>query len=217
PGPGGRLVPFIGRSDAVCKRELYQLKAGKIGGWSSENQGQAGPVQWNFSPSGLPYFGPFAQQSLTLKLTKLPPHRHVRLDMDALIIGSWDGNGRFGRGPDILDIRVPGVGTALHSSFFNNTEGSGAHQQIQSFPQPFGMGFNEGYTGAAETRTLGFVEPWAGEDFHRDATYRLNYTFEHTGPTLELVITGQTVRQDGINTLWGDELWGLGSMTVKTD
>ena len=144
-------------------------------------------------------------------------HKNVRVSIELFIIGSWDGYGALGAGPDILDIQVPNLGTLLHSSFFNDTEGDDALLKLQSFPDPYMMGFHPGYTGAFSAKSLGFTDVWDGITNHRDAVYKLDYTFAHTGPSVQLTFNGLTVSEGGITTLTGDENWGIGNLIISTD
>ena len=116
-----------------------------------------------------------------------------------------------------MDIQVPGVGTLLHSTFFNNTEGDYAGLPAQSFPDPYPFGFHKGYTGAAEAHSLGFAEAWDNRIYKRDAVYRLQYTFAHVWSDLRLVLTGQTAPEGTVQKLQDDEQWGIGAVVVKTD
>lgn len=210
-----RLVPQTGAS---CVHRVYRLEPSNLAGWSTQAVGElTGPLAWSVSPSGRGYLGPFGQQAVTLKLTGLPAHGNVHVDLRLFVIGSWDGNGGLGEGPDLLDVQAVGVGTLLHSTFFNNTEDIADGLPIQSFPDPYPFGFHKGYTGATEVRTLGFVEPWDGHDFHRDAVYDLAYTFAHTGSELQIVITGLTKPQGGTRSLTDDEHWGIGGVSIGAD
>lgn len=63
------------------------------------------------------------------------------------------------------------------------------------------------------------AQPSAENDvvYHRDATYRLRYTFAHDSDLLHVVFTGENVVDSGARVLTDDENWGIGSLTVKTD
>ena len=212
-------LPMLEPTAAICPHPAYALAPGSLLGWSSEAKGRlTGPLEWSRTPSGRAFFGPFGQQAVTLRLTDLPRHRNVRVEIDLFVIGSWDGNGGQGAGPDILDVRMPGVGTALHATFFNTTEGDAAGLPMQSFPDAYLDGFHRGYTGAAEVRTLGFVDhPNGSGDFPRDAVYRLGWTFAHEGSDLTVVVTGLNVPQPLAKLLAQDERWGIGGLRVFTD
>jgi len=211
-------VKFVPEVRAECGKPVYQTTPNLVDRWSSTSSGTiAGPVGWQTTPSGKAYLGPFNQQALTLSLDKLPAHKHLRVEIELFVIGSWDGNGSFGAGPDILDISLPGRGALLHSSFFNNTDDGAERTPLQSYPDPFAFGFHKGFARAAETRTLGFSEVWSGKTYHRDAVYKLSYTFEHDLSSLNLVFSGMTVPQYAGMGLLDEERWGLGSVKVYSD
>jgi len=136
----------------------------------------------------------------------------VRIDLQLFVIGSWDGNGGLGAGPDLIDIQVPVIGTLLHSSFYNCTENGSESVPMQSFPDSYPFGFHKGYTGAARVRSLAFVQRYP-----RDAVYPIQYTFAHDGADLEIVVSGLTVPQDDVKELSEDETWGIGGLTISTD
>lgn len=220
--PDLRITPshlgFLHLTKANCTHTVYVLKRPAYDDWSGLTVGRlVGPIGWSKSPSGRDYFGPFGQQAMTLHLANLPKHRNVHIEIELWIIGSWDGDGSLGAGPDVMDIRIPGVGVALHSTFFNNDDDAGGDRPIQSFPDPYPGPGHKAYTGAAEVRTLGFTEPWSGHLYHRDAVYKLEYTFADSDSDLEIVLTGENVVQAGIDRLEDDEHWGIGGLTVKTD
>jgi hypothetical protein len=205
-------VPMAKLTSASCDRLAYTLQEGQASGWTSHKSGAFhGPLQWSRAPSGKAFFGPFSQQMLTLGLNDLPKHNNVTIELELVILGSWDGNGD-GAGPDIIDISVPGVGTLLHSTFFNNNEGDRANLPLQSFPDPYPSGFHKAYTGAAEVRTLGYVQ-----NYPRDAVYKLTFTFAHDGSALDLRLSGLTVPQPQATQMLQDETWGIRSLAVRTD
>ncbi|RYG33530.1 hypothetical protein EON81_17945, partial [bacterium] len=209
-------VALVPMTNAVCSRTAYTLSG--LQNWTTQPLGRlVGPLSGNRSPSGRDFLGLFGQQSVTLKLTGLPTHGNVSIDLQLFLIGSWDGNGGTGNGPDLIDIAVPGVGTLLHSTFFNNTEGTDAGLPMQSFPDPYPFGFHVAYNGAAETRSLGFKETWTQRAYERNGVYKLRFTFAHQGPDFELVLSGLTIAQASVQTLDRDETWGIGGLVVKTD
>jgi hypothetical protein len=207
-------------TQAVCSRTAYSLSTADtdLTDWTSRPIGRlTGTVGWSKTPTGRSYMGPFGQQAVTLNLSRLPKHHNVQVEIELFVIGSWDGDGDFGPGPDIIDIQVPEVGTLLHSTFFNNTEGGAASAPAQSYPDPYGVGRHLGHTGAAEVNSLGFTDVWANQVHHRDAVYKLKYTFAHTAGNLQVSITGENVVVGSARFLTDDENWGIGSILVKTD
>ncbi len=204
---------FIEQTKAACSRTVYSLDPSdtQLLKWGSHPTGRLnGPMVWSKTPSGRSYLGPFGQQAVDLRLTGLTKHKNVQVEIELFTIGSWDGDGDRGPGPDIIDIEIPGVGTAMHSTFFGNGQGADENSPFQSFPDPYKMGRHKGFTGAAEVSSLGFPDP-------RNAVYKLRYTFAHRGENLTLVITGDNVVDAGARVLSDDERWGIGNIVVKTD
>lgn len=192
-----------------CPNVVYETTPGDLTRWTNEKVGAfTGDLQWSKAPGERNYFGPFGQQKVSLAMSDLKPHQHVTVEVEFWAIGSWDGNGD-GNGPDIFSISVPGVGTLMHSSFYNN---SGNHLKFQSFPDPYLKGFHRGGTGSAEFHTLKL-----NESDVRDAVYKLVFTFEHKGADFRLDFQGLTVPQGGLGNMLFDEHWGLGKVTVRTD
>ncbi|MCH7905454.1 MAG: ankyrin repeat domain-containing protein [Armatimonadetes bacterium] len=202
------------QTSVVCENNIYSLQPDDdiARNWATEAHGKFfGRLGWTKTPSGRDFLGPFGQQAVVLKLDGLREHENVRIEIDLFIMGSWDGNGD-GAGPDIIDVRIPGVGMLLHTSFFNNTEGDRAGLPLQSFPDRYGLGYHTGYQGAAEVKTLGYVERYP-----RNAVYTLSFTIAHSGADLEIEISGFTVPQSYVKTLLEDEIWGIGGLRVFTD
>ena len=197
-------VPLVKPTKALTPKVVYALKPGVLRGLTTASLGRlVGPLAWGKSPTGRAILGPFGGQATTLRLAGLPKHGNVGLELDLVVMGSWDGNGD-GAGPDLIDVRVPGTGTILHATFFNNTEGERAGLRLQSYPDPYPRGFYRGGTGGT---ALG----------PREVRYRVRLTFAHTASTMEIVVSGLTVPQPSATTLTGDETWGIAGLTVRTD
>jgi hypothetical protein len=203
-----RMVPLV---KGECPKAIYQLMPGSLNGLTSETTGRlVGELTWSKSPKGRDFLGPFNQQKVALNLKDLPKHGLVTVEVELFVIGSWDGNGD-GEGPDLIDISVGGLGALMHSSFFSNADDGREGLRLQSYPDPYLVGFHRGYTGAAEARTLGF--PTRNS---RDAVYKMSFTFAHSGD-LELALQGLTVAQANATDLLQDEHWGIAGLTVRID
>ena len=215
---GSEKPKMIQPTKATCNNVALGLTPeGKVDMTSTPLGRLYGPIQISQSPSGEKYLGPFGQQSVSINFFKLPPHKNVRLHVTLFIVGSWDGNGGLGSGPDILDIQVPGSGTVLHSTFFNNNEEDAAELPFQSFPDPYPFAFHKGYNKATRIRSLGFKEEWDGRLNPRDAVYNLDLTFAHSADSIHVIFNGLTVSENGISNLTKDENWGIRSLVMSTD
>ena len=211
-------LKLVQQTKASCSNVVYKYDPKMLSQWMSiPHGGLIGPIRSSLTPKGRDYLGPFGQQMITLTLDKLRKHKNVHVSLESFIIGSWDGSGALGAGPDIFDIQVPNIGTLLHSTFFNNTEGDDAQLKLQSYPDPYQAGFHVGYTGAQSAKALGFTDVWDRITNHRDASYKLEYTFAHSGSTFQLNLNGITISEGGIRDLLSDEHWGIGNLIITTD
>jgi cellulase (glycosyl hydrolase family 5) len=140
------------------------------------------------------------EQTVSLTLRDLPPHRALRVAFDLYLLKSWDGNSPA-YGPDRWSFAVEGGPTLLDTTFSNNpklmTDGSD-----QDYPRPG----SAPWSGAASTGTLGYG------DFFKDSTYRLEFRFPHTARAVRLDFKSSLFEGKGT----ADESWGLGSVTVET-
>lgn len=151
------------------------------------------------------FLGEFgADQQVGLHLAGLPAHAWVRVTFDLYLIRTWDGdssNGDFSYGDDRFAAGVVGGPTLLDASFSN---GNPAGQSYGPGPS------NAPMTGAAESYSLGYWFDDGIQDigYVQDAVYRLDFTFAHDAPDLDLWFRSW-LDQD-----IGDESWGLDNVAV---
>jgi hypothetical protein len=141
------------------------------------------------------------EQTITLWLTNLPPHRALRVAFDLYIIGSWDGDSPA-YGPDRFILSV-GNGLTLLDTTFSNNPKTNSDMSFQSYP----VARSAPWTGAASTGTLGY------DRFFRDAIYRLSYVFPHVTNSVKINFTSSLFEGKGT----GDEAWGLDNVSVLMD
>lgn len=181
---------------------------------------EAGP-EWSAqdlttAPSGARRFlGRFASQTVTLTLTNLPPHTHVELAFDLLIMRAMDGSNGGDVGPDVFDVSVLNGPSLLHTSFATHSVET---NRLQSFPETFPNGLHPPHTGAAETNTLGYTWDWRNYALWwdrgigaMDAVYPLVFSFPHTTNTIQVrfALSSPEASVD-------DESWGLDNVVLKT-
>jgi hypothetical protein len=171
----------------------------------------------SFTPSGRygQFLGEFGNQSVSLTLANLPPHRQVTVSLNLFILKSWDGNqlndpvGGARVGPDVWGCYVSGGPTLLSTTFSNINRFPRAGYPAVTYTQAFPGGYPGGDfppgTGSAEINTLGYQ--FAG--IPMDAVYPLKFTFSHEEPSLTLNFVGSSNLQ-GI----ADESWGLDNVEV---
>jgi len=152
------------------------------------------------APGDRNYMKVRVEQTISLTLTNLPPHRALRLSFDLYILKSWDGNSPV-YGPDRWRLSIRDGPVLLDTSFSNNrkvdTDGS-----YQNYPKPG----SRPQAGAASINALGY------NAFFGDATYRLEFTFAHSAATMRANFTSSLFEGKGTQ----DESWGLDNVMVST-
>lgn len=141
----------------------------------------------------------FGNGTVSLQLGELPAHNQVTVAFDLYIINSWDGNGGsvYEYGHDHWQLTADGQNLIL-TSFANNPT------VPQSYPNqlsPYGSGGDNPYQTGASSLGHTKIGP-------NDSAYRLEFTFEHTGSSLELDFTSF---QDQLPS---DEAWGIDNIVV---
>jgi len=140
-------------------------------------------------------------QTITLSLTNLPPHRELHLMFDLCIIRSWDGNSPT-YGPDRFILNVGGGPTLLDTTFSNNPK-TNSEGSFQNYPDTN----NAPWTEALSKGTLGY------DRFFDDAIYRLKYVFPHATNSVRINFSSSLFEGKGTS----DEAWGLDNVMVWTD
>ena len=148
---------------------------------------------------GRKFLGEFSNDTVSLKLAGLPPHRRARISFELFIIRSWDGNDARPLAPDVLEVSL-GDGRVLLRSTFCLTTGN------QSFPDAVGQGSYPAATGAAEHRTLGFDYP---TERNVNSVYKLTFLLPHTARTLTLRFKASDLEPIS------NESWGLDNVKVE--
>lgn len=178
--------------------------------YSNDFSGAIGAEWSNTATSSTPvgarkFLGEFGKQTVTLALTGAPTNSTVKLSFDLFLISSWDGNNAdFGiNGPDIFRVSIDGGPTLLNSTFSNVYYFGGFNQ---SYPNAAGAGDFAPFTGAAESKTLGYFEP--GGTFPADAVYHFVFEFPHAGPDLNIQFI--SLQSEAIS----NERWGLDNVSV---
>ena len=148
------------------------------------------------------FLGRFCNEEARLTLTRLPPHRYLRVSFELFILRTWDGrdSGTPGVGPDVWSLKL-GDGRELLRATFANRVSDWGNQQ--TFPDTFPGPLHGPQTGATEKDTLGAVPAGTG-----DSVYRLSFVFPHTGPEVTLIFA------DGGLEPMANENWGLDNVKV---
>ncbi len=150
------------------------------------------------------FLGQFGNDTVSLRLTNLPPHTNVTVSLDLFIIRTWDGNAVTPDGPDLWKLSVAGGPALVHSTFLNGPYYD-RPPGTQSFPGNYPNCDYPCGTGATEHNTLGFTWPEIGVV---DSVYNLVCTFPHTSNEVVLDFSGQVL--EGLH----NESWGLDNVSV---
>lgn len=163
------------------------------------------PAHTSVTPSGRGFLGEFGAETVTLTLNDLPPHLAVTLSFDFYAIRSWDGNRTFNEegdpvGPDRFEVSVDDGPTLLDTTFANNGD-------LQAYPGAYPEAAYPAHSGASEVNTLGYT--FFEEAVPFDAVYKLRFTFQHSGATLQVKFSGIGLQE------LDDEAWGLDNVVVR--
>ncbi|MDB5328120.1 MAG: hypothetical protein JWM57_3689 [Phycisphaerales bacterium] len=172
------------------------------------------------SPNGrVKFHGPFGNNAVIAQWTGLPEHEFVRIDVDLLILRSWDGSVAFEfakvkkDGPDYFRLGVVNGPTLVSTTFScqpDDPPGFNDYGKFQNYPSFVPGDRLRPWTGAAEKNTLGYHYPKLGPPFlvPMDATYRLRLLVPHHGETLAVQMEAL-----GLQNLL-DENWGFRDIRV---
>lgn len=140
-------------------------------------------------------------QTVTLTLRALKPHKLATVSFDLYILKSWDGNNP-NYGPDRWSLRVRGGGTLLDTTFSNNPKTGAYDLSRQDYP----VAASAQQTGSTVVNTLGYR-------FFGDCIYHLTFRFAHATGMLALDFSSSLFEGKGTD----DESWGLDNVRVATD
>jgi hypothetical protein len=176
------------------------------------------PAKKTQSPRGRNFLGEFGNGEVHLILNNLPAHSSVTLNLDLYIIRSWDGNLLPPIGPDVWTMEVKDVRTLLNTTFCNIIPNATppaptpapTYRCRQAYTDLFDSGTDHApREGADEINTLGFEyhDPNLYEGT-ADAVYNLQYTFPHSGTSIELIFSASNLE------VITDESWGLDNVEL---
>lgn len=156
------------------------------------------------APRRMRLLGRFGNaDTLRLRVTDLPRHQRLKIEIGVHIIGSWDGV----RDDDRLRITLAGS-TIVDASFSNTID-------RQTYPALHAGRTYPPRTGARNRNLLGFkfVEPGV-YDGPMDASYVISGTIDHTAPFATLDITA---RLRDVRAGLDNESWGIEHVTVSIE
>jgi hypothetical protein len=189
--------------NAVTPKEGSTLEAPPVTNTDSPNRRQRylGPFGGPRLAENTPEFNRTrVQQTISLKLKKLPSHKSITVSFDLCVLSSWDGNNPH-FGPDRWSLTVENDLELLDTTFSNNPKTGVYDLSNQDYPKKS----SKFQTGAAAVNTL-------GSKFFGDSIYRLSFTFDHVADDLVLNFSSDLFEGKGTD----DESWGLDNVTVIT-
>jgi hypothetical protein len=154
-------------------------------------------------PNGSTHIlGEFSQgASTTLTLTGLAAHSTVDLSFTLDVVGSMDGDGQNGGGPDNFIITAPS-GTIFDNNFANYAGGNTQNYPVEPSAPTTG---NDG------VNTLGYSGfPDSGNGV-QDTIYNLSVDFADTSSTLTITFDGATSEPAS------NEFYGIDNVVVTTN
>jgi len=195
PGSGAAPRPPVasakprGAAGVVVYRSA--LADGKTDGWSGDK-----PLALDKARKAL---GPLHNQTVRLKLPKLPKHRFLRLTLDLHVVGTWDGSVDDGDGPDTIAVALAGGRKLMHASF-------ASIGSPQSYPDTgLWAGHAAGAGAAAHVATAN----------GGTSRYRLDFTFPHADANAVVEFTGRLSESRKENRTATNESWAIGNVVVR--
>ncbi len=159
------------------------------------------------------FLGRFDNGTVTLTLHSLAPHTQVGIDFDLYVIGSWDGINSAPYGPDRWTLAVAGGPKLLDTSFSNVTSPPFGIPFLQNYPDAYGTVTHAQFSGASETRSLGYLY----NGFDISSVYHLAYTLPDTASTLTFQFTAAMNDEYGLPHNINEECWGLDNVHVTSN
>ena len=136
--------------------------------------------------------GPFANDRQTLTLKAVPGHEFLRVKVELVIVGDWQGNAKAG--PDRIVVSLGDGRTLLDASFASPTPDETVARR-QSYPDNLESGSFPPQTGLTMENV-----PWAPPG---NAVYSLDFVFPHSAPEVRVDFQGQVRVAKPDNRQWG--------------
>ncbi len=183
----------------VCAAPVYTdyfIDDNRHPGWVLPPGAQAG-----LTPAGVPTFGPFTNDPVSLRLDKLPDHQLIIIAIDLQIVGPWPGLDKRGKlPPTTFSISLDDQVDVFHSSFAMESD---SVQRTQAFPDFSGNRTHAAGSGALEVATLGY----GSLRRPADAVYRLAVPIRHNNSSATFTLKASNL-PPGAH-------WALGSIAVE--
>ncbi len=216
-----RAAPIIGLAFLLLLRGSSLPAAEKI----FESDFQRGKVspQWSFNQveeyaNRQRFLGPLSNQTVHLRLEKLPKHAFIRIHFDLIVAWNWEGatRQRFEdeprRGTEVIQLAVQNGPLLMRGSFSNQQRDVFRSAVRQSFPELDERILVPARTGGREIENFTVKLNQFGEDnvLRAMAThYRQNWTLPHSKNELTLEFSAENLQEVE------EQFWGLDNVVVE--
>lgn len=181
------------------------------------------PPQWSFNQveeyaNRQRYLGPLSNQTVHLRLEKLPPHAFIRLHFDLIIAWNWEGStrqqfeGEPRRGPEVIQLAIQNGPVLMRGTFSNQQREPYRNAVRQSFPELDQRILVPQRTGSRELDHFTPKMNQFGDDnvLRTMAThYRQNWTLPHSKNELTLEFSAENLQEVE------EQFWGIDNVVVE--
>jgi len=185
-------------------------------------RGKAAP-QWSFNQveeygNRQRFLGPLSNQTVHLRLEKLPKHAFIRLHFDLIIAWNWEGStrqqfeGEPRRGPEVIQLAIQKGPVLMRGTFSNQQRDIYRNAVRQSFPELDERILVPQRTGSRELENFTpKMNDFGGENLLRSMAtqYRQNWTIPHTKEELTLEFSAENLQEIE------EQFWGLDNVIVE--
>ncbi len=181
------------------------------------------PAQWSFNQveeygNRQRYLGPLSNQTVHLRLEKLPKHAFIRIHFDLIIAWNWEGSSRQRfdgeprRGAEVVQLALQNGPVLMRGTFSNQQRDLYRNAVRQSFPELDERILVPARTGGRDIENFTLKLNQFGEDNILRATathYRQNWTLPHTKDELTLEFSAENLQEVE------EQFWGLDNVTIE--
>lgn len=185
-------------------------------------RGKAAP-QWSFNQveeyaNRQRFLGPLSNQTVHLRLDKLPKHAFIRLHFDLIIAWNWQGSTRHQfdgeprRGPEVIQLAIQKGPVLMRGTFSNQQRDVYRNAVRQSFPELDERILVPQRTGSRELENFtAKMNDFGGENLLRAMAthYRQNWTLPHNKEELTLEFSAENLQEVE------EQFWGIDNVVVE--
>jgi hypothetical protein len=176
---------------------------------TGDKSGLDGAILYKYNGANI--IGRYNNGGFNLKLTNLPKHKIIQIEVVPYFHNSWDGNNSYAGidGPDIWRMQADGVD--LVNATFSNSPCNPLYCLSQSYPMKYAIVNNPPMTDAIKIFE-GTEDNCSGNN--TSTMYRIVKTIAHTNSTLNLSFRDFLVQTNVPNPIC-DESWSMSGIVVR--